>query len=75
MMPQQQEDLARKRFTALTLLRASGVALMLLGMGIFASKAIQPSELIGGALFAVGLMDSLVLPRILTRKWRTPPAA
>jgi hypothetical protein len=73
MTPEQQEELARKRFTVLTLLRLSGVVLMLLGMGIIASQAIQPSDVIGGILFVVGMLDSLILPRILIRKWRTPP--
>jgi hypothetical protein len=74
MTPQEQENLARKRFIALTLLRATGVVLMLIGMGIIASQAVQPSDLVGGIIFVVGLVDSLILPRILIRKWRTPPA-
>jgi hypothetical protein len=74
MTPQEQENLARKRFIALTLLRATGVVLMLIGMGIIASQAVQPSDLVGGIIFVVGLVDSLILPRILIRKWRTTPA-
>lgn len=75
MTPQEQDNLARTRFIILTVLRASGVALMLLGMGIIGSRIIEPSDLIGGIVFTIGFLDSLLLPHILIRKWRTPPGA
>ena len=75
MTEQDQDNLARQRFVILTVLRASGVALMLLGMGIIASRFVEPSDLIGSIVFAVGFLDSLILPRLLIRKWRTPPGA
>lgn len=75
MTPQEQDNLARTRFIILTALRASGVALMLLGMGIIGSRMIEPSDLIGSIVFAIGFLDSLILPRLLIRKWRSPPGA
>lgn len=75
MTPQEQDNLARTRFIILTVLRASGVALMLLGMGIIGSRMIEPADLIGTIVFAIGFLDSLLLPRLLIRKWRTPPGA
>ncbi|MGE0775338.1 MAG: hypothetical protein AB7G25_16565 [Sphingomonadaceae bacterium] len=73
MTPQEQDRLARSRFIILTIMRASGVVMMLLGMGIIGTRIVQPSDLIGGIVFFVGFLDSLILPRILIRKWRTPP--
>jgi len=75
MTQQDQDNLARQRFIILTVLRASGVALMLLGMGIIGSRLVEPSDLIGSIVFAVGFLDSLILPRLLIRRWRTPPNA
>ena len=75
MTQQDQENLARRRFIVLTVMRASGVALMLLGMGIIASRLLEPSDLVGSIIFAIGFVDSLIAPRILIRKWRTPPGA
>lgn len=75
MIPQEQVELARKRFIILTLLRFFGVVLMLVGMANMAARTVEPAELIGGVIFLVGFLDSLILPRILIRKWRTPPAA
>lgn len=75
MTPRQQEDLARQRFIALTLLRFSGVVLMLIGMANMVARTVEPADMIGGIIFIVGFLDSLILPRILIRKWRTPPTA
>ena len=75
MTQQDQDSLARQRFIILTVLRASGVALMLRGMGIIGSRLVEPSDLIGSIVFAVGFLDSLILPRLLIRRWRTPPNA
>ena len=72
MTPQQQEALARRRFVILTIMRATGVVLMLAGMGIIGTRAIEPSELIGGVVFLAGFLESLIVPRILIRAWRTP---
>lgn len=75
MTQQEQDNLARQRFIILTVLRALGVALMLLGMGIIGSRLVEPSDVIGSIIFAVGFLDSLIVPRLLIRKWRTPPGA
>jgi len=44
-------------------------------MGIIGSRLVEPSDLIGSIVFAVGFLDSLILPRLLIRRWRTPPNA
>lgn len=72
MTPQPQDALARRRFTILTIMRATGVILMLAGMGIIGTRAIEPAELVGGVVFFAGFVDSLIVPRILIRAWRTP---
>jgi hypothetical protein len=71
----EQDTLARSRFMLLSLLRAAGVALMLFGMGIMGSGLIPRSDVIGGAIFIVGMLESLIVPSICARKWRTPPGA
>lgn len=67
-------DPARARFMVITLLRLSGMVLMLLGMGIMATGMVEPRDIVGGAIFLAGALDALILPRLLIRKWRTPPA-
>jgi hypothetical protein len=68
-------DPARSRFILLTVLRVSGIALMLCGMGVMVKGMMQQSDLIGGMLFALGFVEGLILPRMLARRWRTPPGS
>ena len=67
------EDQARSRFFMLSLLRLSGVALAFLGVAVVAKRLIEPAELVGGVIIALGAIDIMILPRILARRWRTPP--
>lgn len=64
------KDPARARFMALTLIRWTGVGLVLLGMLINAGRIAAPT-IVGVVLVAVGLFDAFVMPVILTRRWKT----
>lgn len=64
------EELAKKRFFALTALRFSGVVLAFIGISIIAKRWIEPAEIVGGVLLAVAVVDVIVLPPILIRSWR-----
>ena len=68
------KDPARTRFFAIGLVRLSGAALALLGIAILNNRLIEPAEVIGGILIVVGVVDLLVFPLILARRWRTPPS-
>lgn len=63
-------DPARARFLALTLIRWTGVALVLVGMLINVGK-IEAPRVLGILLAAVGLFDALVMPVILARRWKS----
>jgi drug/metabolite transporter (DMT)-like permease len=69
------EDQAKRRFFVLSLLRLCGVALAFLGVAIIAKRWIEPADIVGAALILIGAVDVLVLPRLLARRWRTPPEA
>ena len=66
-------DLAKKRFFALGLIRLTGVALAFLGIAIIAKRLIEPAEIVGGILIALGIADVMVVPLLLVKRWRTPP--
>ena len=67
------QDPARNRFFVLTLLRLGGVALAFLGVAIVAKRLVEPAEIVGGVVLALGILDVMILPRMLARRWRTPP--
>ena len=66
------EDLAKRRFFTLALLRFGGVVLAFVGISIIAKRWVEPAEIIGGVLLAVAAVDVLLLPVILARRWRSP---
>lgn len=67
---------ARGRFLMLTLVRFGGVALVMLGMAVWLGDLLRPGgwPAIGVPLFLLGVGETLLLPRTLARRWRTPPA-
>lgn len=70
----ERERLERTRFAILSAARASGAILMLIGLWIWHGDIVEldGSPLLGGGLFLLGFFESLILPQILVRKWRSP---
>ena len=64
--------LEKKRFLAIQLMRLTGAALVILGV-LIAGGTINLPVLVGYVLMLVGLVDVFLMPRLLTRRWRTPP--
>jgi hypothetical protein len=65
------EDLAKRRFLILTMLRLTGVVMALFGLMIIAGKVDVP-KIAGYVLFVIGLADTMLVPPLLARSWRTP---
>lgn len=71
----QDDALAKKRFLALNLVRASGAALVLIGLLFALDKIDVPKpHLIGVILIVFGLVDVFVMPGVLAKRWRSPGA-
>ena len=64
------KDPARARFMALTLIRWTGVGLVLVGMLINAGRIAAPG-IVGVVLVVFGLFDAFVMPVILARRWKS----
>lgn len=64
------EDLARKRFFLLAALRFGGVVMAFVGISIVAKRWIEPAEVIGGVLIAIAIVDVMIVPMVLIRRWR-----
>lgn len=66
-----EERMARKRFLAISMIRLSGAVFLTLGLFILGGKLEMPQ--VAGWLFAaIGMIDLLVIPVILSRKWKSP---
>ena len=65
------QDPAAAHFAIIQAVRLSGVAFVVVGMLVASGRLALPGW-IGYPLLAIGLLDALVVPQILARKWRTP---
>ena len=74
MTPADRERLERTRYAILTLARFSGVLLMLAGLWVWHGDILREGGWagLGVPMFIAGLIESLVVPQILVRQWRTP---
>ena len=66
------DDPARKRLMAMHAIRWSGVALVIVGIFAITRRIDLPIEA-GYAILVVGLIDALVMPVVLARRWKSPP--
>lgn len=66
----EQEALARRRFAALSLVRLGGAACLTVGLLALGGKIVVPQP-VGIGLVLLGLAGFLVIPRSLSRKWKS----
>jgi hypothetical protein len=71
------EAAARQRFFALNLFRLSGALLVGFGFLIMMQKfgfvQGQKAKIMGALIASVGMIQTILVPRLLSRAWRTPP--
>ena len=65
------DDPAKARFFIIQLMRWMGLAMVVVGLLIMQRTIDLPVEA-GYALVLVGLLDGLIMPSVLARKWKTP---
>ena len=62
---------ARNRLLAYTLVRVGGLAIFFLGIAIFYTNLVRPGgwPQLGAIVAILGVIDSLLAPRLLKRAW------
>lgn len=65
---------ARSRFLALTLIRLGGIALLMFGILVWRTDLLRDGgwPAIGIPLALIGFVESLLLPKFVASRWRTP---
>ena len=64
---------ARNRFLIIGMMRLLGVVVT--GAGVLIVRGVLPGYAWAGVVvILIGLLDVFVIPQMLARKWRTPPA-
>jgi hypothetical protein len=65
------DEVARRRWLAISALRLGGVAMVVAGM-LGTRQVIAMPAIAAYALIAIGLLDVFLVPPFLARKWRSP---
>ncbi len=65
-------DPAAARFAVISLARLAGALGVLLGLPMVAGN-LPPSPALGIVLVIAGMMGFFFLPKLLARRWRSPP--
>ncbi|MDE2597580.1 MAG: hypothetical protein KGL44_11950 [Sphingomonadales bacterium] len=73
MSDNQAADAAKARWAIIQVVRLTGVAMVLFGVLIMAGRINLP-QIAGMVLALVGLVESLALPLVLAKAWKTPDA-
>lgn len=68
------DDPAKARLRMMHVMRWTGLALVIFGLLVITGHAATgfPRE-VAYALVLVGLVDALIMPTLLARRWRSPP--
>ncbi len=75
----QDDRAARQRFLIINLFRLSGVFIVMFGFLIMMQRFgwVQgdKAKIMGAIVATVGMVQTIIVPRMLLRAWRTPPSA
>lgn len=63
-------DPAAGKFAILAATRLGGAAIVIVAMTIIGKRWIEPADVIGTGLLAVGAVVVVVLPTLIARRWR-----
>lgn len=66
------DDRAKLRYMIIQVQRLIGLFFVLLGLMVLYDRIDWP-EIAGYAFVLIGLLDALIVPSLLARRWRTPP--
>ncbi|MEP7351169.1 MAG: hypothetical protein ABI668_14615 [Sphingorhabdus sp.] len=69
------EALAKKRFFLLGIIRLSGALMIAIGLAVIARGFLDLPKVAGYVIFVVGIVDFVAMPVVLSRAWKSPPAA
>lgn len=66
-------DPARRRYMTMAAARLSGALFASIGVVLVGRATMDEQRWIGTAVIVLGLFEMALLPRLLARRWRTPP--
>ena len=67
------ETRAQYRFLVINLCRITGAVMLVVGLAIIAREAFGLPKAIGYLLFLVGMIGFMLLPVLLSKRWKSTP--
>ncbi|WP_397602488.1 hypothetical protein [Sphingorhabdus sp.] len=64
---------AQYRFLVINLCRISGAIMLVVGLAVIAREAFGLPKAAGYLLFLVGILDFLLVPVLLSKRWKSKP--
>lgn len=69
----QDETRAQYRFLIINIARITGAVMLVLGLAVIAREAFGLPKAAGYVLFLVGMIDFLLVPVFLSKRWKSTP--
>jgi len=64
---------AQYRFLVINLCRITGAIMLVVGLAVIAREAFGLPKAAGYLLFLVGMLDFLLVPVLLSKRWKSKP--
>jgi hypothetical protein len=71
-MTPEEETKAQQRFLVLNLIRISGAVMLVIGLAIIANGLFGLPVAAGYALLVIGIVDFMLVPLLLAKRWKSP---
>ncbi len=71
-MTPEEEAKAQYRFLVINIVRISGAIMLVLGLAIIARGVFDLPKAAGYVLFVVGIVDFMLVPLLLAKRWKSP---
>lgn len=65
---------AQYRFLVINLCRITGAIMLVVGLAVIAREAFGLPKAAGYLLFLVGMLDFLLVPVLLSKRWKSKPS-
>ena len=64
------DDLSKRRFALLGVIRLAGAAVVVFGVANIGRRWIEPADTVGSAMLLVGAVAILLVPRLIVQRWK-----
>ena len=71
-MTPEEEAKAQYRFLVINIVRISGAIMLVLGLAIISRGVFDLPKGAGYVLFLVGIVDFMLVPLLLAKRWKSP---